>query len=48
MNQDDPTGRTFTFKCKVEVTKDNGKTIRNERVTVKYINGRPQVISVRY
>lgn len=48
MNRDDPTGRTFSFKCVVEVTKDTGKRTRTERVTVKYINGVPYVTSVRY
>ncbi|BDS06926.1 hypothetical protein NT6N_19660 [Oceaniferula spumae] len=48
LTQSDPTGYSYSFKCVVEVTSDNGKTTRTEHVKVKYINGIPYVTSVRY
>lgn len=48
MNIEDPSNRTFRFKCVTEVHKNTGKSTRTEIVKVRFENGKPIVISVRY
>ena len=47
LNNLDSTGQTFKFKCTTEVTTDEGKKIHTEDITVKYLAGKPYVISIQ-